>query len=318
MKSDSSLMSRLGLIAFVLAVIAFLIPVVYLLLGAGGLVQMNTRSDISGLLTGAVIVGIIAFVLALAATLLNLPGLFAEPRNSLGALIGSVLLLLLSAGFLFGMALPRASAVQNLNDNIIPFAQTMNDSCKVPLTATKDDMKVIRNFAEGSKGSDAGYAGGVGTYISILHTDEARLADGISAVQQVKVPDAKYQDLKDQCLLSLKSTLSFLDQPGAVQVPANLAPLLTPIAPALGSKALVVNGTLASVSGFGLLDASVLVAGSGQAPKGTAQTVVTATMNAVIGTTNQKLQDDGDALVKDIKDGLNNNLAPFQVNVPVG
>jgi hypothetical protein len=140
MNSNSSLMSRLGLYAFVLAVIAFLVPLVYLLLGAGGLVQMNTADDINRLLTGAVIVGIIAFVLAVLATLLNLPGLFADPRNSLGALIGSVLLLLLSAGFLFGMVLPRTAAVQNLNDNIIPFALSLNRWCMAPLKATFVDL----------------------------------------------------------------------------------------------------------------------------------------------------------------------------------
>jgi hypothetical protein len=318
MNSNSSLMSRLGLYAFVLAVIAFLIPVVYLLLGAGGLVQMNTSDDIKRLLTGAVIVGIIAFVLAVLATLLNLPGLFADPRNSLGALIGSVLLLLLSAGFLFGMVLPRAAAVQNLNDNIIPFAQTMNTSCKAPLNAAIEDMRTVRSVAIANNTNDAGYAGGVGTYINVLRIDDGKLADGIGAVQQVKVPDPKYQDLKDQCLLSLRSLLGFLDQNGAVPIPAALGTLLAPLAPALGSSALVANGAIASVSGFGLLNLSVLVAGSGAAPKGTAQAAVTAAMNAVIGSTNQKLQDDGDALVKDIKDGLDNNLAPFQVNVPVG
>src|SRR5262245_20720018 len=110
MNSNSSLMSRLGLGAAILALIAFLVPVVALLLGAVGAVQMNTSDDINGQFTNAVIIGIIAFALAVIATLLTLPGLFSEPRQGLIALIGSALLLLLSAGFLFGMVLPRASA----------------------------------------------------------------------------------------------------------------------------------------------------------------------------------------------------------------
>lgn len=317
MKSNSLLLSRLGMGAAILAAIALLIPVVAWLLGAVGAVQMNSKNDISGLLTGAVIVGIIAFALAVVATLLNLPGLFSEPRQGLVTLIGSALLLLLSAGFLFGMALPRAAAVQNLNDNVIPFAQTMRDSCKAPLNATIEDMRTLRSVAIANNTSDAGYAGGVATYIATLRTDDARLADGIAAVNQVKVPDAKYQDLKDQCLLSLKSLESFLVRSGAVPIPAALGTLLAPLAPALGTSAVVTDGVIVSVSGFGLLNLSVLVAGSGAAPKGTAQATVTTAMNTVIGSTNQKLQDDGDALVKDIKDGLDNNLAPFQVNVPV-
>jgi hypothetical protein len=317
MNSNSSLMSRLGLYAAVLALIAFLIPVVAVLLGAIGVVQMNTSDDIKSLFSNAVIIGIIALALAVVATLLNLPGLFSEPRQGVLTLIGSVLLLLLSAGFLFGLVLPRASAVQNINDNIVPFAQAMRDNCKTPLNATIEDLRTIRSVSVANNTNDAGYAGTVGTYITTLRTDDAKLADGISGVLQTKVPDPKYQDLKDQCLLSLRGLQGFLDQNGAVPIPAALGTLLAPLAPALGSSALVANGSIASVSGFGLLNLSVLVAGSGAAPAGTGQTAVTAAMNKVIGSTNQRLTDDSDALVKDIKDGLDNNLAPFQVNVPV-
>jgi multisubunit Na+/H+ antiporter MnhG subunit len=317
MNSNSSLMSRLGLYAAVLALIAFLIPVVALLLGAIGVVQMNTSDDIKSLLSNAVIVGIIALVLAVVATLLNLPGLFSEPRQGVITLIGSVLLLLLSAGFLFGLVLPRASAVQNINDNIVPYAQAMRDNCKAPLNTTIEDLRTIRSVSVANNTNDAGYAGTVGTYIAVLKQDDGRLADGVGGVLQTKVPDPKYQDLKDQCLQSLRGLQGFLDKPSAVPIPAALGTLLAPLAPALGTSAVVTNGAIASVSGFGLLNLSVLVAGSGVAPAGTAQTAVTAAMNTVIGSTNQRLTDDGDALVKDIKDGLDNNLAPFQVNVPV-
>jgi hypothetical protein len=318
MNSNSSLMSRLGLYAAILALIAFLVPVVALLLGALGVVQMNTSDDIKSLLTNATIVGIIALVLAVLATLLNLPGLFSEPRQGVVTLIGSVLLLLLSAGFLFGMVLPRVSAVQNLNDNVIPFAQTMNASCKAPINTTIEDLRTIRSFATQTLTSDTGYAGGVGTYVNILHSDDAALADGIQAVQNATVPDPKYQDLKDQCLLSLRGMQSFLDAPGKIQVPAALGTLLAPIGPALGANAVLVSGNVASVSGFGLLTASVLVAGSGVAPAGTAQALVITAMNAVIGSTNDQLTKDGDQIVQDITDGLTNNVAPFKMNVPVG
>src|SRR5689334_1425593 len=215
MNSNSSLVSRIGFGAAILALIAFLIPVVALLLGVVGAVQMNTSSDITNLLTNAVIVGIIAFALAVIATLLNLPGLFSDPRQGVVTLIGSVLLLLLSAGFLFGLVLPRASAAQNLHDNIIPFAQTMQKSCKAPLNYTIEDLTTIRNFADSMKTSDAGYAGGVGTYISIVHSDDAKLVDGIQAVQAATVPDPKYQTLKDECLKSLKGLEGFLANPAA-------------------------------------------------------------------------------------------------------
>jgi hypothetical protein len=155
-------------------------------------------------------------------------------------------------------------------------------------------------------------------YINALRFDDAALADGIQAVQSATAPDPKYQDLKDQCLLSLRGMQSFLDAPGKIQVPAALGALLAPIAPALGSSAVVVNGSIASVSGFGLLNASVLVAGSGVAPAGTAQGLVVTAMNGVIGSTNEQLTKDGDQIVKDITDGLTNNVAPFKMNVPVG
>jgi hypothetical protein len=195
----------------------------------------------------------------------------------------------------------------------------MSDSCKAPLNATIDDLTTVRNYADTNKTSDAGYAGGqIGAYINLLHFDDAKLADGIQAVHAATVPDSKYQDLKDQCLLSLRSLQSFLDQPGAIQVPATLGPLLAPIGPALGANAVLVGGNVASVSGFGLLTASILVAGSGAAPTGTAQTIVSQAMTTVINSKNAQLTKDGDQIVQDIKDGLTNNVAPFKMNVPVG
>jgi hypothetical protein len=306
MNSNSSLVSRLGLYAAILALIAFLIPVVALLLGVIGVVQMNSADDIKGLLSAAVIVGIIALALAVVATLLNLPGLFSDPRQGVVTLIGSVLLLLLSAGFLFGMALPRASAVQNLNDKVIPFARTMQASCATPLNDTKEDLTTVRNYADATKASDAGYAGGVGTYINILHSDDAKLVDGIQAVQDVTVPDPKYQTLKDECLKSLKSMQAFLDNSQAVPLPAPFDKLVSP-----------------TVSGFTLLTTSAAVAGGAvklptPLPTGTIQTLISQALTQVINTKNDALTKAGDDLTKDIKDGLNNNLAPFKVNIPVG
>jgi hypothetical protein len=306
MNSNSSLMSRLGLYAAILALIAFLVPVVALLLGAIGVVQMNSSDDIKSLLTNAVIVGIVALALAVVATLLNLPGLFSEPRQGVVALIGSVLLLLLSAGFLFGMALPRTSAVQNLNDKVIPFARTMQANCATPLNDTKEDLTTIRNFADATKASDTGYAGGVGTYINVLRTDDAKLIDGIQAVQDVTVPDPKYQTLKDECLKSLKSMQAFLDNSKAVPLPAPFDQLVAP-----------------TVSGFTLLTTSAAVAGGKvplptPLPTGTIQTLISQALTQVINTKNDALTKAGDDLTKDIKDGLNNNLAPFKVNIPVG
>jgi hypothetical protein len=306
MNSNSSLMSRLGLYAAILALIAFLIPVVALLLGVIGVVQMNSADDISSLLSNAVIVGIIAFALAVIATLLNLPGLFSDPRQGVVTLIGSVLLLLLSAGFLFGMVLPRASAAQNLNDKVIPFARTMQANCATPLNDTKEDLTTVRNFADATRASNAGYAGGVGTYINILHSDDAKLVDGIQAVQDVTVPDPKYQTLKDECLKSLKSMQAFLDNSQAVPLPAPFDKLVAP-----------------TVSGFTLLTTSAAVAG-GQVPlptplpTGTIQTLISQALTQVINSKNDALTKAGDDLTKDIKDGLTNSVAPFKMNVPVG
>jgi hypothetical protein len=306
MNGNSSLLSRLGLGAAILALIAFLIPVGAMLLGVFGVVQMNSDNDINNLLTGAVIVGIIALALAVLAVLLNLPGLFSDPRRGVVTLIGSVLLLLLSAGFLFGMALPRAAAVQNLKDNVIPFGQAMSDGCKAPLNATIADLTKMRDFADSTKTSDTGYASGAGAYITALHGDDAKMVDGIQAVQAATVPDPKYQTLKDECLKSLRGLEGFLANPAA-------NPVIPPFDALLGK----------TISGFTLLDTSVALA-AGKVPlptplpAGTAQALVSGALTQVITTKNDALTKAGDDLTKDIKDGLTNNLAPFKVNVPVG
>ena len=102
-----------------------------------------------------------------------------------------------------------------------------------------------------------GYAGGVGTYINVVRSDDAKLIDGIQTVQDLTVPDPKYQTLKDECLKSLKGMQGFLDSPTAVPIPAPYDALL---------------GT--GISGVGLLKASVLAAGAGTLPTGTVQTLI--------------------------------------------
>jgi hypothetical protein len=217
------------------------------------------------------------------------------------------------------MVLPRVSAVQNLQDNTIPFARTMNSNCKAPLNAIKDDLTNIRNFSETTKTSDAGYAGGVGTYVGTLRLDQGLLSDSLYTLQRTSVPDAKYQTLLDECVKSLKGYQALLTSPQAIPVPSTVGPLLAPIAPLLGANAVKgSDGSITSVSALGLFTASVAVAASGAAPTGTAQTIVSQAMTTVINTKNDTLTKAGDQLVQDIKDGLNNNLSPFKVNVPVG
>jgi hypothetical protein len=123
----------------------------------------------------------------------------------------------------------------------------------------------------------------------------------------------------DECVKSLKGYQTFLTAPQAIPVPSTVGPLLAPIAPLLGANAVVgSDGSVSSVSAFGLFTASVAVASSHAAPTGTAQNIVNQAMTTVINTKNDTLTKAGDQLVQDIKDGLNNNLSPFKVNVPVG
>jgi hypothetical protein len=287
--------SRLGLGTFVLALIAFLIPLVYALLGVTGVIQLNSWADINNLVSGAIVVGIVAFLLATLATLLNLPGVLSSPRHSGGALIASVLLLLLAAGFLFGVVPPRVADIQHIEYTELPFLQVIYNSCETPLKLTIEDLETIRNFADSTRASDSGYAGGIGTYIAILHADDAKLADGIQAIQQATVPSPQYQTLKDQCLKALKDKVNFLDNPSAVSVDSPLDRLLGH-----------------TVSGFALLTASGDIAATGKLPNGTVQTFVI----QVLVQANPQLSisaDISDIVVKGVNDRLNQDTSPLAV-----
>jgi len=289
-RSNSSLVSRLGLGAFVLALIVFLIPLVYALLGVAGVTHADSWEDINNLLSAAVIVGIVAVGLASVATVLNLPGVFSNPRHSGGALIASVLLMLLSVGFFFGIVQPRAADVQHIEYSEVPFLHAMNDNCETPLNIAIEDLTTIRNFADSTKTSDSGYAAGIGTYTNLLRTDEAKLIDGIQAVQQAAVPASEYQSLKDECLKSLKGMVNILDSSSAITVLTPLDKLLSP-----------------TVSIFGLLTASSGIVASGKLPSGTVQAFVSQALTKVIPHGTSNITDPTDILVKGVHDRVQGN-----------
>jgi hypothetical protein len=202
-QTRSSLLSRTGLGGAALSGVALAVPLLYALYAAitGG-VTLSSNDDITSLFTTGIIITSVASVLALIATGLGLPGAMAAPRRGLATTGTAAGLLVVSALLLFAVLLPRAGAMQNLNDQVAPFAKTVRDTCRSGLNAVTADLTTARDHAKAFATDDVAFAGYMLNDALALNTDQKNLALGIAKLNAVDAPD-KYQQLKKDCLASM-------------------------------------------------------------------------------------------------------------------
>lgn len=310
-QTRSSLLSRTGLGGAALSGVALAVPLLYALYAAitGG-VTLSSNDDITSLFTTGIIITSVASVLALIATGLGLPGAMAAPRRGLATTGTAAGLLVVSALLLFAVLLPRAGAMQNLNDHVAPFAKTVRDTCRSGLNAVTADLTTARDHAKAFATNDVAFAGYMLNDALALNTDQKNLALGIAKLNAVDAPD-KYQQLKKDCLASMGGQLLFLNSAAAPNAIALPAPY---------------NALAPKVSAIQLLQLGAQVASGkspvGQLPAGTIQPIMAGALTQIVDAINnsesgKKLKAEGDALTQDIKDTLNNNLAPFKSGIVV-
>lgn len=304
--TKTSALDRVALIGTVLAVIALAVPLAYTGYAAlTGNVTLETTSDISNLLRNGLIVTVVALVLGLLAFVFGLLG--AIRGKGAGRIVTTVIALLVLAGsavFLLLGVLPRASAMQTVQDKTAPFAATMRDNCRTPLNQTQKDLFAALVHTTNTLADDKGFATFMQADAAALDADATALNNSLTKLNSTTVPDAKYQPLLDDCKASVKATHDFLKDPTS----ANAIPLPAPF-----------NALAPKIDGVDLLSSAAAAATGqtplGKLPAGTVQPLVQQALTQAVATTNPKLTAEGDQLTQDLKDTLTNTMAPFKVDV---
>lgn len=303
--TKTSVLDRVALIGTVLAVIALGVPLAYTGYAAlTGNVTLKTSDDISNLLRNGLIVTVVALALGLLAFVFGLLG--AVRRKGVGRMITTVIALLVLVGgavFLLLGVLPRASAMQTVQDKTAPFAKTMRDNCKAPLGQTQNDLRTALDHTTSTLTDDTGFATFMQADAAALDNDATKLNTSLNTLNNTTVPDAKYQPLLDDCKASVKGTHDFLKDPNS----ANAIPLPPPF-----------NALASKIDGVDLLNNSAAAATGktplGPLPKGTVEPLVQQALTQAVAATNPKLTAEGDQLTQDLRDTLTNTMAPFKVD----
>lgn len=211
----------------------------------------------------------------------------------------SVLVLLVSVVFLFTTLLPRANAIQNLNNNVVPFAMSLEHNCENPLNQAQADIKTAYNDSVTYAKDDQTFTTKMGTDGQTLQTDSATLSNSASQLSLLTAPDPKYQALLTGCRTDVKNEIALLNSSSALPFP----------------PAVVAIVHIQSVSLLGLLQDAAQVA-SGQvkinAPAGSAEALVASVLQQVVSqNSDPTLTQEGNQLRADINSTLKDNLAPF-------
>jgi hypothetical protein len=310
-KTQTSVLQRVGLIGTITAGVVFAIPVLYTLYAQlTGNVSLSSADQITNLFKYGILLCIVALVLGVIALVLGASGLLRAPRRGIVQTAVSVLLLILTAVFLFAMVLPRASAVQTLNDKVVPFALSMRDNCRTTLNAVTPDLAKARDDATQHLTDDAGFAIAMQADAAKLTADVQALRTSLPKLQAATVPLTRFQQLKDDCVTGAQGEADFL----ANSKGANAIPLPAPY-----------NAIQATISPIDLIQLSAAEAtGTGpvKLPPNTIEGLVSVALAQVITLSSnspfsQKLTGEGDDLTQYISDTLTNNLAPFKSTIPV-
>jgi hypothetical protein len=310
-KTKTSTLSRVGTVLTIVSLVALAVPLLYLLYAAiNGNVTLNSSDAVTNLFTYAIILTAAAGVLGLVAAVIHGTGLRRGFTTGTGAQVGaSVVLLIAAAIFLFTTLLPRASAVQHLNDKIAPFALNLQANCQKPLDQVQHDIAVATYDAhvafDGAQGpagvppADPTYITNMGNDITNMQKDESALKTALSKLNRLAVPDPKYQALLNGCAKDVQSEITLLTDSNAIQLPAQAVAVIH----------------ISSLSLLTLLQDSVQVI-NGSLPVSIPHPLVYQLVSGVLDaieaqSSDPQLTAEGDQLAADINDTLKKNLAPF-------
>lgn len=324
-KAQPTMMNRVGTGGTVVSAVALAVPLGYTAYAGANAVTLNSASSVQNtLLAGIILTGVAALV-ALIATVLNLPGLLKGPSAGKIASTGvSVIVLVASVLFLMLNLVPRVTPLNHLSNDLQPFGNALTKDCSDPLNQlTRDEHTIYLD----SQVSLTGDAGGDANFVKLLSVDAPKIqadataiSNGINQLNLVTVPDAKYQDLVNRCIADEKSDIDFLSNDSG----ANAIPVPPPFN--VVSKTVSFETLLNDAQG--ILSGAVQIPGVPLAaiPFSTFQTFVSAVLagnpslgvpvaSSVLCAKDPKLSADGNQLYNDAVSTLTTNTAPFKPDV---
>ena len=335
--TKSSALTRVGLGVFVLGLIALAIPLGDLLYAnINGNVTLATADAINNLLTIGVILTVASAVLALVAVGLHVPGLIGSPRRGLVTGVLSVVLLIGAAAFLFTTMLPRAQAVQRVNDKLAPFGTSLETNCQNALAQAQADLKNTQYDAQNmaDQADDATYQKLITADLATLQADNTTLTNGLAAMNKLTAPDSKYQPLLDGCKKDVTGEIAVLSnkgipltglasQAGSLEQELVAAGLTPAQATAILSGLATFVSSNPNTDAVGLLNLSLQAISPthplGPVPPGFTEGLIAGILQQVNAqNSDPTLTAEGDAFKADVKKILDDNLAPFVVTVPIG
>jgi hypothetical protein len=304
----ASAVDRTGTALTIASAVILAVPLVYVGFAyMDGSVTLSSADAISRLFTVGIILTALAGILGLIATVIH--GMAARKgiTTGKGAQLGvSALVAVIAALFLLTTVMPRAGAIQSLNDKIVPFGHSLENNCQTPLTNAQNDIKeaLLDALTHGvpSAPDDKGFVVQMRADTTTLQNDLAALTTGLNTLNTTSVPDSKYQALYDGCVKDVKSEIALLSSSSALPFPAVVVSLT-------GKQ---------SDSTIQLLQDAAAVA-SGQikinAPDGSAQTLVQQILQQVVEqNSDTKLTAEGNQLKADADNTLIDNLSPFRAD----
>jgi len=318
-------MSRVGTGGTVVSAVALAVPLGYVAYAGANTVTLDSASSVQNtLLAGIIFTGVAALV-ALIATVLNLPALLKGP--SAGRIVStgvSVIVLVASVLFLVLNLVPRVSPLNHLSNDLQPFGNALTKNCSDPLNQLTRDEHGIYLDAQvsqtGDASGDANFVKLLSVDIPKIQADTKAISDGINQLNLLTVPDPKYQDLVKRCIADEKSDIDFLTN----DTGANAIPVPAPF----NVVQKTVSFTTLLNDAAGILSGAVAIPGVPLAaiPNGTFQTFVSAVLigNPSLGVPTDKsvlcakdpqLSADGNQLYNDAVSILTTNTAPLKPNV---
>lgn len=299
-KTRGKTLATVGIVTTILAIIAAIIPLGYTLYAkATGSVELTTLDQVKSLATNGTIITIVAAAIGLISLIICIIAVVLAARV-MRIVTAVVSLVVLAAVVVFGLIYlqPRINDLNSLNNSIEPFATSIRDNCGTPLSNTTNDLSDMLNYTQAAP-DDATFAASVQLELPKLQADAASLTTASNKLQNLSVPDPKYQQLYNDCVSSVKGELGFLTNSSAIPLPAPYSKIVP------------------SVSGTDLLKDSAALA-TGQVPgltlpPGTIEPLVAeALQQAVFAKSN--LGAEGTALQNDIRARLTKDCSPFGVD----
>jgi hypothetical protein len=300
-QTSTATKSKAGLGLTIASVVILAVPLLYILYGTVSTVTLNSSDEVTRLFTVGLVLTAVAGLLGLVATILHGMGLGKGFTTGKGVNTGiSVVVLLASAALLFTTVLPRANAVQKLNNTLVPFGYAIRDNCQTPLDTIQADFKKTKADADNNATDDAAFATAIKADITKIQTDSSALSNGLNKLNSLTVPDSKYQKLLDGCKKDVKGEIDLLTSSSAIPLP----------------EAAQAAAGASSVSLTTLLQDAATVAGAGITfpglPAHPAQLLTSQVMAQVVAASDPELTAAGDEFKADINNTLKDNLAPFK------